>query len=73
MPEMLCERDGDIAAVRIGMSHLDKKVNGKPVHMVGYSTGAPLALEFALDALEGKSAPVPHKRRSLSDTRRIVS
>ncbi len=47
------------AAVRIGMSHLDKKVNGKPVHIIGYSTGAPLALEFALDALEEKSAPVP--------------
>ena len=47
------------AAVRIGMTHLDEKVNGKPVHMVGYSTGAPLALEFALNALEGKSAPVP--------------
>jgi len=47
------------AAVRIGMAHLDKKVNGKPVHMIGYSTGAPLALEFALDALEGNSAPVP--------------
>lgn len=47
------------AAVRLGMTHLDNKVNGKPVHMIGYSTGAPLALEFALDALEGKSAPVP--------------
>jgi alpha-beta hydrolase superfamily lysophospholipase len=47
------------AAVRIGMAHLDKKVAGKPVHMVGYSTGAPLSLEFAIDALEGKSAPVP--------------
>ena len=47
------------AAVRIGMKHLDDKVNGKPVHMVGYSTGAPLALEFSLDALDGKSAPVP--------------
>lgn len=47
------------SAVRIGMSHLDKKVNGKPVHIIGYSTGAPLSLEFALDALEGKSAPVP--------------
>lgn len=47
------------AAVRIGMAHLDDKVAGKPVHMVGYSTGAPLSLEFALDALEGKSAPVP--------------
>ncbi|MGB5457043.1 MAG: alpha/beta fold hydrolase, partial [Gammaproteobacteria bacterium] len=47
------------AAVRIGMTHLDERVNGKPVHMIGYSTGAPLALEFALDALDGKSAPVP--------------
>ena len=47
------------AAVRIGMSHLDNKVNGKPLHMVGYSTGAPLSLEFTLDALEGKSAPIP--------------
>ena len=47
------------AAVRIGMAHLDKKVSDKPVHMIGYSTGAPLALEFALDALDGKSAPVP--------------
>ena len=47
------------AAVRIGMRHLDEKVNGKPVHMVGYSTGAPLSLEFALDALDGKSTPVP--------------
>ena len=47
------------AAVRIGMAHLDEKVNGKPVHMIGYSTGAPLSLEFALDALDGKSAPVP--------------
>ena len=47
------------AAVRLGMTHLGEKVNGKPVHMIGYSTGAPLALEFALDALEGKSTPVP--------------
>jgi len=47
------------AAVSIGMTHLDKRVDGKPVHMIGYSTGAPLALEFALDALDGKSAPVP--------------
>ena len=47
------------AAVRIGMTHLDQKVDGKPVHMIGYSTGAPLALEFALDALEGTTAPVP--------------
>ena len=47
------------AAVRIGMTHMGDKVRGRPVHMIGYSTGAPLALEFALDALDGKSAPVP--------------
>ncbi len=47
------------AAVRLGMKHLGEKMKGKPVHMIGYSTGAPLALEFALDAMEGKSAPVP--------------
>lgn len=47
------------AAVRLGMTHLAEKVKNKPVHIIGYSTGAPLALEFALDALDGKSAPVP--------------
>ena len=47
------------AAVRIGMSHLDRSLGGKPIHIVGYSTGAPLALGFALDALEGEAAPVP--------------
>ncbi len=47
------------AAVRLGMTHLAGQVKDKPVHMIGYSTGAPLALEFTLDALEGKTAPVP--------------
>ena len=47
------------AAVRIGMKHLDKKVKGMPLHMVGYSAGAALSVEFALDALEGKTSPVP--------------
>lgn len=47
------------AAVRLAMTHLNARVKNKPVHMMGYSTGAPLALEFALDALEGKSTPVP--------------
>ena len=47
------------AAVRLAMEHLAASVDGAPVHMVGYSTGAPLALDFALDALEGTVAPVP--------------
>ena len=52
-------RDDMAAAVRLGMRHLATKVNNKPVHMIGYSTGASLALEYTLDALDGDSAPVP--------------
>ena len=47
------------AAVRLGVAHLVAKVGPKPIHLVGYSNGAPLALAFALDALEGKQQPVP--------------
>jgi alpha-beta hydrolase superfamily lysophospholipase len=47
------------AAVRLGVEHLAAKVGSRPIHLVGYSTGAPLALNFTLDALEGKAAPVP--------------
>jgi alpha-beta hydrolase superfamily lysophospholipase len=47
------------AAVRLGAAHLAAKVGSHPIHLIGYSTGAPLALDFALDALEGKAAPVP--------------
>jgi alpha-beta hydrolase superfamily lysophospholipase len=47
------------AAVRLGFEHLASKVGQKPIHMVGYSTGAPLALNFTLDALEGKVSPLP--------------
>ena len=53
------------AAVRLGVAHLASKVGpsastGQPaVHIVGYSTGAPLALDYALDALDGRSAPKP--------------
>ena len=47
------------AAVRLGAAHLAAKVGSRPIHFIGYSTGAPLALDFALDALEGKAAPVP--------------
>ncbi len=47
------------AAVRLGADHLASEIGGKPVHIVGYSTGAALALDFTLDALEGEGAPVP--------------
>jgi alpha-beta hydrolase superfamily lysophospholipase len=56
----------DMAAViRLGVAHLagkigpDPSTGQAPIHIVGYSTGAPLALDFALDALEGRSSPKP--------------
>jgi pimeloyl-ACP methyl ester carboxylesterase len=47
------------AAVRLGMEHLASKVGPKPIHILGYSTGAPLALNFTLDALKGVVSPLP--------------
>lgn len=47
------------AAVKLAMAHLSSSVPGKPVHLVGYSTGATLAVDFALDAMEGRAAPTP--------------
>ena len=53
-------RTEDMAnAVRLAVAHLAAKVGPKPIHLVGYSTGAPLALEYALYALEGQTAPEP--------------
>jgi alpha-beta hydrolase superfamily lysophospholipase len=47
------------AAVRLAAAHLTAKVGSQPIHLIGYSTGASLALDFTLDALEDKVAPVP--------------
>jgi alpha-beta hydrolase superfamily lysophospholipase len=57
---MLSVRWQDMAAaVRLGVAHLAQQVGPERIHLVGYSTGAPLAVEFALAALEGRDAPVP--------------
>ena len=47
------------AAVRLGVAHLTSRVKQKPIHIVGYSNGAPLAISYALDALEGDALTVP--------------
>jgi alpha-beta hydrolase superfamily lysophospholipase len=47
------------AAMRLGIEHLASKVGQKPIHIMGYSTGAPLALNFTLDALAGNVSPLP--------------
>ena len=41
------------------MKHLGSEVGVQPIHVVGYSTGATLALNYALDALDGESSPAP--------------
>ena len=47
------------AAVKLAMKHLSDSLGSKPIHMVGYSTGAPLALDFALKAIEEDQLPIP--------------
>jgi alpha-beta hydrolase superfamily lysophospholipase len=47
------------ASVELAVARLGREIGAAPLHMVGYSNGAPLALNFTLDALEGKAAPVP--------------
>lgn len=37
------------AAVRLGMRHLAGEMPAKPIHIIGYSTGAALALDYSLD------------------------
>jgi len=46
-------------ATRLAVARLRQQVGDRPLHLVGYSTGAPLALDFALDAIEGTAQPVP--------------
>jgi alpha-beta hydrolase superfamily lysophospholipase len=48
-----------IAAVRLGMDYLSTQLGDKPVHMVGYSTGATLALDFTLDAMTDDALTIP--------------
>ena len=59
------------AAVRIGMAHLGAALGERPVHIVGYSTGAALALEYALDAHAGDVSPPPASLVLISPAIRI--
>ncbi len=47
------------AAVRLAVSHLQQQLGDLPIHIIGYSTGAPLALDFSLDVEEGRASPMP--------------
>jgi pimeloyl-ACP methyl ester carboxylesterase len=47
------------AAVHLAMKHLSSRTEGKPIHIVGYSTGAALALDFTMNVLDGNDSPMP--------------
>jgi alpha-beta hydrolase superfamily lysophospholipase len=59
------------AAVRLGVAHLSGALGGKPLHVIGYSTGAALALDFALDAVQGGASPTPASLVLISPAIRI--
>jgi len=47
------------AVVKIGMERLRQKVGENPIHIMGYSTGAPLALNYTLLAMEDETLTLP--------------
>lgn len=47
------------AAVRLAVDHLATELGDRPIHIIGYSTGATLAVDFTLTALEEGASPVP--------------
>ena len=49
------------AVVRLGMQHLSRRTPGQPLYIVGYSTGAALALDYVLDysGKAGQESPLP--------------
>ena len=66
------------AAARLGMEHLLSKVGQGPIHMIGYSTGSALAVDYALGALDRTTAPVPASlilvsRKNCSVCRTIIA
>jgi alpha-beta hydrolase superfamily lysophospholipase len=45
------------AAVRLAMRHLAQQNDGLPIYVIGYSTGAALAVNYALATLEDETLP----------------
>jgi alpha-beta hydrolase superfamily lysophospholipase len=62
-----------IAVTQLAMAHLSTSVGDKPIHVVGYSTGAALALNYSLDAAEGVASPMPASLVLISPAIRIHS
>jgi alpha-beta hydrolase superfamily lysophospholipase len=48
-------------ATRLAARHLEERIEGAPLYLIGYSNGATLALHQALAALEDPSLPTPDR------------
>lgn len=59
------------AAVKLAATHLTLKVGTNKTHIIGYSTGAPLALNFALNAIEDQNLSVPSRLILISPAIRV--
>lgn len=61
------------AAVNLAMEQLRSGLSSesRPIHIIGYSTGASLALDFTLNALEGDGSAVPASLILISPAIRI--
>ncbi|UCH73233.1 MAG: alpha/beta fold hydrolase [Rhodospirillales bacterium] len=47
------------AATELAVAHLAARIDAAPVHIIGYSNGAALAVDFALKAADGRTKPAP--------------
>jgi len=47
------------AATRLAMAHIAEKVGQGPIHIAGYSNGAALALDHALESIDDPELPKP--------------
>ena len=47
------------AVVKMAMVHLKKNAGERPLSIIGYSTGAPLALHYTFEALHDRHLPLP--------------
>ena len=61
------------AAVRLAMHHLAQQVAGQPLYIVGYSTGAALAVHYALTSLGGETLPRVERLAILSPAIGVTS
>jgi alpha-beta hydrolase superfamily lysophospholipase len=47
------------AAVRLAVVHLQEKLNGKPLYIIGHSNGSALAMQYTLSTLDDPKLPKP--------------